>query len=63
MRLLALIPNAFTALLLLTTGELVEGARKSANSVLLTNVQTLTLRKDAKTSHRRVPAVPQVREA
>ncbi|OCK85480.1 DUF1183-domain-containing protein [Lepidopterella palustris CBS 459.81] len=36
-------------------------ARKPANSVLLSNVQTLTLRKDAKTSHRRVSAIPQLK--
>ena len=39
---------------------IVEGVRKPANSVLLSNVQSLTLRKDLKTSHRRVPAIPQV---
>jgi hypothetical protein len=38
----------------------VDGARKPSNSVLLSNVQTLTLRKDLKTSHRRVSAIPQV---
>jgi hypothetical protein len=32
-----------------------------SDSVLLTNVKTLTLRKDAKTSHRRVPAIPQLK--
>ena len=36
------------------------GARKPANSVLLSNIQTLTLRKDARTSHRRVSAIPQL---
>ena len=35
-------------------------ARKSAESVLLSNVKTLTLRKDLKTSHNRVSAVPQL---
>ena len=35
--------------------------RKPADSVLLSSVKTLTLRKDAKTSHRRVSAIPQVR--
>jgi len=39
----------------------VEGARKPSNSVLLSNVQTLTLRKDLKTSHRRVSAIPQLK--
>lgn len=37
-----------------------EAARKPADSLLLSNVKTLTLRKDLKTSHRRVSAVPQV---
>ncbi len=37
-----------------------EAARKASDSVLLSNVKTLTLRKDLKTSHRRVAAVPQV---
>lgn len=37
-----------------------EALRKPSNSVLLSGVKTLTLRKDAMTSHRRVPAVPQV---
>lgn len=40
---------------------IVEGVRKPANSVLLSNVQSLTLRKDLKTSHRRVPAIPQLK--
>ncbi|KAF2841740.1 DUF1183-domain-containing protein, partial [Patellaria atrata CBS 101060] len=35
-------------------------ARKPSNSVLLSNIKTLTLRKGLKTSHRRVPAVPQL---
>ncbi len=30
------------------------------DSVLLSDVRALTLRKDAKTAHRRVPAIPQV---
>lgn len=38
----------------------IEGIRKPGDSVLLSNVKTLTLRKDLKTSHRRVSAVPQV---
>lgn len=33
----------------------------SGNKVKLSSVQSLTLRKGLKTSHRRVPAVPQVR--
>jgi hypothetical protein len=36
-------------------------ARKPSNAVLLSNVQTLTLRKDAYTSHRRVSAIPQLK--
>lgn len=37
-----------------------EAARKPADSILLSSVKTLTLRKDLKTTHRRVSAVPQV---
>lgn len=36
-------------------------ARKSPESVLLSNVKSLTLRKDLKTSHNRVSAVPQLK--
>ena len=36
-------------------------ARAPADSILLSTVKTLTLRQGLKTSHRRVPAVPQVR--
>ncbi|KAI9847799.1 MAG: hypothetical protein M1837_001692 [Sclerophora amabilis] len=36
-------------------------SKKSSNSVLLSSVKTLTLRKDLKTSHRRVSAVPQLK--
>lgn len=39
----------------------VNAAKRPANSVLLSNIQTLTLRKDAKTSHRRVSPIPQLR--
>ena len=35
--------------------------RNSDKSVLLSNVKSLTLRKDLKTTYRRVSAVPQVR--
>lgn len=48
-------------LALLTLSELSLAARKPSNSVLLTSVKTLTLRKDAKTSHRRVSAIPQLK--
>ncbi|MCJ1412631.1 hypothetical protein MMC19_006728 [Ptychographa xylographoides] len=37
-----------------------DAARKTGDRVLLSTVQTLTLRKDLKTSHRRVSAVPQL---
>jgi len=54
----------YPALLTLSafTGE-TEAARGSGatNSVLLSNVKTLTLRKDLRTSHRRVSAIPQLR--
>lgn len=36
-------------------------ALRSGSKVKLSNVQSLTLRKDAQTSHRRVDAIPQVR--
>ena len=49
------------SLLTLSTFSLgAEALRKPSDSVLLSSVKTLTLRKDAKTSHRRVSAVPQV---
>jgi len=50
---------ALLALGLHTLG--IEAIRKPGDSVLLSNVKTLTLRKDLKTSHRRVAAVPQAR--
>ena len=37
------------------------GARSKAEKVLLSNIRTLTLRKDAKTSHNRVSAIPQLK--
>ena len=37
-----------------------DAARKPAESVLLSDVETLTLRSGLKTTHRRVSAVPQV---
>ena len=49
---------------LLATSTLLDqvfAARSATNSVLLSNVKTLTLRKDAKTSHRRVSAIPQLK--
>ena len=51
----------YPALLTLSIHSLeTEAARKPGDSVLLSSVKTLTLRKDLKTSHRRVSAVPQV---
>lgn len=51
----------YPSLLTLSTFDLgVEALRKPSDSVLLSSVKTLTLRKDAMTRHRRVPAVPQV---
>jgi len=38
-----------------------EAARKPANSVLLSNVKTLTVYNGKETSHRRMSALPQVR--
>ncbi|KAI9796220.1 MAG: hypothetical protein M1835_004482 [Candelina submexicana] len=38
-----------------------DAARKPSDSVQLSNVKTLTLRKDLKTTHRRVSAVPQLK--
>lgn len=51
----------YPSLLTLSTFSLgAEALRKPSDSVLLSSVKSLTLRKDAKTSHRRVAAVPQV---
>lgn len=55
---LAFLYPAFLALLGLSD---LCSARKPSDSVLLTSVKTLTLRKDAKTSHRRVSAIPQLK--
>ncbi|KAI4123680.1 MAG: hypothetical protein LQ347_006058 [Umbilicaria vellea] len=52
----------YPSLLTLSTFDLgVEALRKPSDSVLLSSVKTLTLRKDAMTRHRRVPAVPQLK--
>lgn len=52
------IPHCIPLLILtLTTAS---RARKSPESVLLSSVKTLTLRKDLKTTHNRVSAVPQL---
>jgi hypothetical protein len=50
-----------TLLALLTFSDTTTALRKPANSVLLTSVKTLTLRNDAKTSHRRVSSIPQLK--
>ncbi|KAF2404619.1 hypothetical protein EJ06DRAFT_535767 [Trichodelitschia bisporula] len=50
--------TGLAALLLLDAS--VAAARAPANRVLLSNVKTLTLRKDATTAHRRVPPIPQL---
>ncbi|KAL8805897.1 MAG: hypothetical protein Q9182_001678 [Xanthomendoza sp. 2 TL-2023] len=55
-----LLPHLLFPLLLVT--NTVQALRKSeGQKVLLSNVQTLTLRLDQKTSHRRVSAVPQLK--
>jgi hypothetical protein len=49
-----------TVLLALTS--CISAAKQSKspkNAILLSNVKSLTLRADAKTAHRRVPAIPQ----
>jgi hypothetical protein len=49
--------STLLALLALTPSTLAAKAPK--NAILLSNVKTLTLRDNAKTSHRRVSAIPQ----
>lgn len=51
--------SRYANLTLLAFSPLSEGAR-NPEKILLSNVKTLTLRKDLKTSHNRVAAVPQV---
>ena len=51
----------FLILAFTTTTPMLISARKSPQSLLLSDVKTLTLRKDLKTSHNRVPAVPQLK--
>ena len=53
--------DALYLLVLIFAISAIISARKSAESVLLSNVKSLTLRKDFKTSHNRVPAVPQLK--
>src|SRR5271167_1989655 len=56
------IPHLYPILFaLLDLSDSTFAARKPSNKVLLTQVKTLTLRKDAKTSHRRVSAIPQLK--
>ena len=52
------ITNYLAFTILITTASL---ARKPPESVLLSNVKTLTLRKDLRTTHNRVPAAPQLK--
>ena len=51
--------RSYLYLIVLTFSQLIDGARKP-ESVLLSKVKTLTLRKDLMTSSNRVAAVPQV---
>jgi SOCE-associated regulatory factor of calcium homoeostasis len=56
------LPKALLALLATALfAATIEGFGGASKKVLLQNVQTLTLRKDKLTSHRRVSAIPQVR--
>ncbi len=57
MRLLDFLYPSFCAATLLPS---LAEARKAPDVVLLSNVQSLTLRQGQKTSHRRVSAIPQV---
>ncbi|KAI9797503.1 MAG: hypothetical protein M1833_005414 [Piccolia ochrophora] len=59
MRLFDLLCPALLAALSLSSDA--DAAKKPANSVLLSNVKSLTLRKGLKTSHRRVSAIPQLK--
>lgn len=52
--------STYLYLLILSFTAISTAARKSPESVLLSDVKALTLRKDLKTSHNRVPAVPQL---
>jgi hypothetical protein len=49
------------ALALVSLLAIAEAAETRGNKVLLRNVQSLTLKKDLKTSHRRVSAVSQLK--
>ncbi|KAI9851412.1 MAG: hypothetical protein M1838_003763 [Thelocarpon superellum] len=48
-------------LMLEALGVIGQAARRPSNGVLLSKVKTLTLRKDAVTSHRRISAIPQLK--
>ncbi|KAF2430410.1 hypothetical protein EJ08DRAFT_679215 [Tothia fuscella] len=62
MKLQFTLPSALLALLTLTSFiSSASAARQPANSVLLRKVASLTLKKDQKTSHRRVSALPQLK--
>jgi hypothetical protein len=50
----------FTALLALAScTNAAKQSKSPKNAILLSKVKSLTLRGDAKTAHRRVPAIPQ----
>ncbi|RDW84746.1 hypothetical protein BP6252_02336 [Coleophoma cylindrospora] len=55
-----LYPAIFALLSLTPESALATKAKAPKNAVLLSNVKSLTLRHGSKTSHRRVPAVPQL---
>lgn len=61
MRIQSLFYSSAAVLLAAALVHTVQAAKKPSNSVLLSNVQSLTLRKDQKTSHRRVSAIPQLK--
>ena len=51
----------YLLVLTFTTTTIPTSAGKSPQSILLSDIKALTLRKDLKTSHNRVPAVPQLK--
>ena len=57
-------PPTFTRILLLSLLFCISlASAKKHEKILLSKVQSLTLRKGLKTTHRRVSAVPQVRDS
>lgn len=50
---------AVCLLALADSSRALKQAKSPKNAILLSNVKSLTLRADAKTSHRRLPAIPQ----